>query len=195
VSRGTVYGSPRRYDGLPELTYPFHDRDILVTACGRLCLHRKRINISSVLAGQRLGIKESQRGHLARQLHALRSRILRPGAENPATSRQPVRHEVVTHVLGTTCHLCVRAGQPKCWRARRDSNPRPPDSKSGLVVLNRIEPDGLAPAECPVYKAFASRRVRLGSVAVSDFASPVCPQPGSQTTRLFQRKEQPCARF
>src|SRR6201746_903370 len=42
----------------------------------------------------------SRRGHLARQLHALRSRILRSGAENPATSRQPVRHEVVTHVLG-----------------------------------------------------------------------------------------------
>src|SRR5437016_11347268 len=41
----------------------------------------------------------SRRGHLARQLHALRSRILRPGAENPATSRQPVRHEVVTHVF------------------------------------------------------------------------------------------------
>jgi hypothetical protein len=42
----------------PELTYPFHDRDVLVTACGRLCLHRKRINISTVLAGQKLGIKE-----------------------------------------------------------------------------------------------------------------------------------------
>src|SRR3977135_4464815 len=54
--------SPRRYDGLPELTYPFHDRDILVTACGRLCLHRKRINISSVLAGQKLGIKEVDDG-------------------------------------------------------------------------------------------------------------------------------------
>jgi Integrase core domain len=50
--------STRHYDGLPELTYPFHDRDILVTACGRLCLHRKKINISTVLAGQRLGIKE-----------------------------------------------------------------------------------------------------------------------------------------
>jgi site-specific DNA recombinase len=24
------------------------------------------------------------------------------------------------------------------WRARRDSNPRPPDSKSGVAVLNRI---------------------------------------------------------
>src|SRR5205807_8531327 len=33
--------------GLPELTYPFHDRDILVTACGRICLHRKKINVST----------------------------------------------------------------------------------------------------------------------------------------------------
>jgi len=54
--------SPRRYTGLPELTYPLHDRDLLVTACGRLCLHRKRINISTVLAGQKLGIKEVDDG-------------------------------------------------------------------------------------------------------------------------------------
>jgi transposase InsO family protein len=54
--------SPRRYQGLPELSYPFHDRDVLVTACGRLCLHRKKINISTVLAGQRLGIKEVDDG-------------------------------------------------------------------------------------------------------------------------------------
>ena len=32
-------------------------------------------------------------------------------AIEPATPRQPVRHAVVTHVLGTVCHLCVRAGQ------------------------------------------------------------------------------------
>jgi hypothetical protein len=54
--------STRHSDGLPELTYPFHDRDILVTACGRLCLHRKRINVSTALAGQRLGIKEVDDG-------------------------------------------------------------------------------------------------------------------------------------
>lgn len=54
--------SARPYEGLPELTYPFHDRDVLVTACGRLCLHRKRINISHVLAGQKLGIKEVDDG-------------------------------------------------------------------------------------------------------------------------------------
>jgi hypothetical protein len=54
--------SARRYDGLPELRYPFHDRDVIVTACGRLCLHRKRINSSTVLAGQKLGIKEVDEG-------------------------------------------------------------------------------------------------------------------------------------
>jgi transposase InsO family protein len=54
--------SPRHYGGLPELTYPFHDRDLLVTACGRLCLHRKRINVSTVLAGQKLGVKEVDEG-------------------------------------------------------------------------------------------------------------------------------------
>jgi len=52
----------RRYDGLPEIAYPFHDRDILVTACGRICMHRKKINISTVLAGQRIGIKEVDDG-------------------------------------------------------------------------------------------------------------------------------------
>ena len=46
----------RAYDGLPEVEYPFHDRDALVTACGRICMYKKKINISTVLAGQRLGI-------------------------------------------------------------------------------------------------------------------------------------------
>ncbi len=54
--------STRRYAGLPDLAYPLHDRDILVTACGRLCMHRKRINLSTVFAGQRLGIKEIDEG-------------------------------------------------------------------------------------------------------------------------------------
>jgi Integrase core domain len=54
--------SPRPYDGLPELSYPLHDRDVLVIACGRICMHRKRINVSTVLAGQRLGIKEVDEG-------------------------------------------------------------------------------------------------------------------------------------
>jgi transposase InsO family protein len=54
--------SMRPYDGLPDLKYPMHDREVLVTACGRICMHRKKINISNVLAGQRLGIKEVDEG-------------------------------------------------------------------------------------------------------------------------------------
>jgi transposase InsO family protein len=54
--------SSRAYDGLPEVNYPFHDKDILVTACGRICMHKKKINISTVMAGQRLGIKEVDDG-------------------------------------------------------------------------------------------------------------------------------------
>lgn len=50
--------STRPYKGLPEIAYPFHDKDKLVTACGRICMHRKKINISTALAGQKLGIKE-----------------------------------------------------------------------------------------------------------------------------------------
>ncbi len=54
--------STKPYQGLPPVEYPFHDRDVLVTACGRICMHRKRVNISTVLAGQKLGIKEVDDG-------------------------------------------------------------------------------------------------------------------------------------
>jgi hypothetical protein len=85
--------STRRYDGPPELTYPFHDRDVVITACGRLCLHRKRINISTVLAGQRLGIKEVDDGiWLASFMHSdlgyfdLEQKTLQP-LDNPFGTR------------------------------------------------------------------------------------------------------------
>ena len=54
--------SPRPYRGLLDLSYPLHDRDVVVTACGRICLHRKRVNLSQVFAGQRVGIKEVDEG-------------------------------------------------------------------------------------------------------------------------------------
>jgi len=54
--------SSRPYTGLPELDYPLHDRQYLVTACGRICMHRKKINLSTVLAGQKVGLKEVDEG-------------------------------------------------------------------------------------------------------------------------------------
>lgn len=54
-----VYTPSRRlYTGLSELAYPFHDRSVLVTTCGRICLHNRKVNVSGVFAGQTLGIKE-----------------------------------------------------------------------------------------------------------------------------------------
>jgi transposase InsO family protein len=50
--------SARSYRGLSELTYPFHDRTVVVTTCGRICMHNKKINLSHVFSGQTLGIKE-----------------------------------------------------------------------------------------------------------------------------------------
>jgi hypothetical protein len=91
--------SARCYDGMPDLSYPFHDRDVVITACGRLCLHRKRVNISTVLAGQKLGIKEVDEGIWHVSFMLLRSRIFRPGAKpcNPSTTRS-----------ARGCHPCLR---------------------------------------------------------------------------------------
>src|SRR5687768_3737775 len=50
--------SPRPYRGLEALEYPFHDRTLTVTRCGRICLGRRKINLSKVFAGQNVGVKE-----------------------------------------------------------------------------------------------------------------------------------------
>ena len=50
--------SLRPYQGLPELEYPLHDHTIIVTRCGRICLGRRKINLSQVFAGQKVGVKE-----------------------------------------------------------------------------------------------------------------------------------------
>jgi putative transposase len=50
--------STRPYRGLPDLDYPFHDRTVTVTTCGRICFNRQKINLSQVFAGQSVGIKQ-----------------------------------------------------------------------------------------------------------------------------------------
>jgi transposase InsO family protein len=54
--------STRPYRGIGELSYPFHDRTALVTCCGRICIYKKKINLSTSLAGQAVGIKEVDDG-------------------------------------------------------------------------------------------------------------------------------------
>jgi hypothetical protein len=52
--------STRPHQGLPDIDYPFRDRTTVVTHCGRICLGKKKINFSTVFAGQAVGIKEVQ---------------------------------------------------------------------------------------------------------------------------------------
>lgn len=54
--------SPRPYKGIQELSYPFHDRTVTVTNCGRICFKKKKINLSRVFGGQDVGVKEMNDG-------------------------------------------------------------------------------------------------------------------------------------
>jgi putative transposase len=45
--------SPRSYQGLPDIDYRFHDKAIVVTRCGRICMGRSGEAVSSrACAGQ-----------------------------------------------------------------------------------------------------------------------------------------------
>jgi putative transposase len=50
--------SARVYRGLEDLEYPFHDWTVVVTECGRLCFKARKINVSHVFAGQKVGVKQ-----------------------------------------------------------------------------------------------------------------------------------------
>ena len=50
--------SSRKYHGLGELDYPFHDRTITITRCGRVCMGSRKINLSTVFAGQNVGVRQ-----------------------------------------------------------------------------------------------------------------------------------------
>jgi putative transposase len=50
--------SVRPYRGLPQLDYPFHDHAHIVTRCGRICFGNRKINLSTVFAGQTVGVKQ-----------------------------------------------------------------------------------------------------------------------------------------
>jgi putative transposase len=51
--------SPRLYRGLEDLDYPFHDWTAMVTRCGRICYQRRKVNLSQVFAGQKVGVKQT----------------------------------------------------------------------------------------------------------------------------------------
>jgi len=50
--------STRAYQGIGKLDYPLHDFTITVTTCGRICIGTRKINLSTVFAGQNVGARQ-----------------------------------------------------------------------------------------------------------------------------------------
>jgi hypothetical protein len=98
------------YQGLPDIDYPLHDKTIAVTRCGRICLRKKKINFSTVFAGQAVGIREVHDDIwlVSFMDYDLGYFDLRSGDSGARTARKPVRPKSVTHVIGTFCHEAVQ---------------------------------------------------------------------------------------
>ena len=63
--------STRPYKGLPDLDYPFHDKIVTVTTCGRILLQSRENQSQHRLRRPARRHQTGQRPHLARQLHGL----------------------------------------------------------------------------------------------------------------------------
>ena len=50
--------SARPYRPPEQPDYPYHDRTIQVTYCGRICIGGRKINLCRALAGQHIGVRE-----------------------------------------------------------------------------------------------------------------------------------------
>ena len=178
--------SPRPYSGLPAIDYPFHDRTIVVTHCGRICLGRKKINFSTVFAGQAVGIKEIHDdiwlvSFMDYDLgyFDLETRVLEP-LENPFGPK------VLPILAGTLCYLCLRVGPQGIWSGRWESNPRP---KLGKLLYCHCTTPALEATFAIIHKQ-AWGRIGCGDIEIGSViwnCSVPFLRPGN-TSRLATRR-------
>ena len=95
--------STRPYRGIGELSYPFHDRTVLVTCCGRICIYKKKINLSTSLAGQAVGIKEVDDGIWLVSFMDYDLGYIDLEDKDAAALTQPFWPKGVSYVSGTFC--------------------------------------------------------------------------------------------
>lgn len=57
------------------------------------------------------------------------------------TGRVPPRHEIVTHVLGTKCYLCLRVGQERFGGVE---GIRTLDLRSAIAALSQLSYDPIS---------------------------------------------------
>jgi putative transposase len=44
------------HEGLPDVGYPFHDKTVTITNCGRICIEGQKNHLSTVFAGHDVGV-------------------------------------------------------------------------------------------------------------------------------------------
>ena len=107
----TVYRPAARvYKGLPDVDYPFHDKVIVVTNCGRICLGHKKINFSPVFAGQAWGIKEAHEDSWLVSFMDYDLGYFDLDTRGFGTDRESVWPESVTYVAVHCVNPCLRVG-------------------------------------------------------------------------------------
>jgi len=125
--------STRPYQGLPQPHYPLHDKTVVVTCCGRLCLYRKKINLSKSLAGQAVGVKEIDNGIW-----------LVSFMDYDLGYVDLEEKHSVTYVFGTKCYLCVRSEWTKVIVAEREGFE--PSIEFPLYTLSKRAPSTARPS-------------------------------------------------
>jgi hypothetical protein len=123
----TLRGLSTSCPPVPTSTILFTDKTIVSTRCGRPHLPgQQKIKLNQVFAGQAVGIKDVHDDIWLMSImdydlgyFDLETRVLE-GWKIPSA-------QSVTHVAGTFCDPCLRAGPVKVWWRRLDSNQRPRD--------------------------------------------------------------------
>jgi putative transposase len=126
--------STRAYQGLQDLDYPFHDKTVTVTTCGRLCFNRQKINLSGVFAGQNVAIKQ-----VSDRIWLVTFMDYDLGYFDDETCRLeplPLWAKSVTHVSGMKRNQCVRNGPAWCGAL---GGIRTPDPQIRSLVLYPAE--------------------------------------------------------
>ena len=102
--------SQREYRGLPELDYPWHDRTVTITTCGRICIGRQKVNVSQVFAGQSVAPRrwQTEFGWSASCTTTWDSSTMKLAASNPLQT--PSRSAMCYPCLGINRNPCVRNG-------------------------------------------------------------------------------------
>ena len=125
--------SARPYRDPEPPKYPFYDRTVCVTRCGRTRIGRRKIDLSTLFAGQNVGVKEIEENIWLVTFMNYDLGFFDHETGRIECAENPFSAKVSAVSSGQRCLRkkmdTIHPGRTLInWRARRDSNSRPPGS-------------------------------------------------------------------